>query len=924
MADFPLYDEFGDPVRSKDGTPITVSDSDQIVSSGIAKLEDARNWVQNEISGVANELNLGDGLPKLGEFPQIVAGDTVFPIDDATKTINAAVQGINLESNNIDINSFKENLEDAGLQNLGGALSNIGSTIKATATSINNNQAKPVLSQTLLNENEKKNILHGLASYTYNFELYILTYDDYNNFVNNPKFQIEKSPQRLLIKSGGGNYGVRNPYFMNDFYMDDLEIDSVISPGGANKGAVNTGVSFKITEPYGMTLLNSLVLAANHFGSYNYIEQPYLLKVFVTGYDSYGKPVGSRNSIGQRTRYIPIRFTDFKFGVTEQGTTYDVTAVPYNSMGVQSTATTIPVDIQIEAKTVHDFFNVALRIDNGDMRPNGPPNQPMVPLKQLEKGLVGYLNKLEDDHVEAKLKAIPDIYSFEIDPDIANSKIVTQEAVDLAKTANTNDPGKVAQQRFTENFIFDETTKTYSIRAGTSIIQTIHSILRSSEYMTDQVISADLKKQKDSGVEGYEDVDNKPIDFYRIVPRITLGPFDKIRNQYAKFITFVIKKYQMHGKDFENLGQKPVEYISKYYDYFFTGNNQDILSFDIDFNAAYFQTYTYNQMEKAGSLATPLAQTKLNEAIHEGQTAKAGNDPIAKWTPYVRNVVTQTATSNDINDPSASHKSVTIDNFMQNVFDQGADLLQMNMRIVGDMSYIQTKDFRSVLVQDNLDYRLPDGSLNTDKEWHIYVKFRNPTDLDASTGLMKGFNVDETGKTSVNTPSISGEYKVIKVTSNFSNGQFTQNLECVRERKQPLNTIDKKEKTSTERTNVYQDAILRTATKKKVNVKGNKIGTGLTGEQRNALSSMGDYKKASAYEYTPNNYTTATERGQLENMDVNTTDGPEAVGQEWNPKPGTVVTPAEVNTVVTPADKFLNDQNQEEIEFDIELNEGTT
>lgn len=913
MADFPLYDEFGDPVRSKDGTPVTVSDSDQIVSSGIAKLEDARNWVQNEISGVANELNLGDGLPKLGEFPQIVAGDTVFPIDDTTKSINAAVQGIGLETNAF-MDSFgtKVNLDDEQLAELAKEF-----TIKAKSTSINNNQVKPAAPEEKTNFAEKKNILHGLASYTYNFELYILTYDDYNNFVNDPKFTIESSPGRLLIKSGGGNYGMRNPFFINDFYMDDLEVDSVISPGGQNKGAVNTGLSFKITEPYGMTLLNSLVLAANHFGSYNYIEQPYLLKVFVTGYDSFGKPVGSRNSIGQRTRYIPIRFTDFKFGVTEQGTTYDVTAVPYNSMGVQSTATTIPVDIQIEAKTVHDFFNVALRVDNGDMRPNGPPNQPMIPVKQLEKGLVGYLNKLEDDHVEAKLKGVPDIYSFEIDPDIANSKIVTQEAVDLAKTANTNDPGKVAQQRFSENFIFDETTKTYSIRAGTSIIQTIHSILRSSEYMTDQVISADLKKQKDSGVEGYEDVDDKPIDFYRIVPRITLGPFDKIRNQYAKFITFVIKKYQMHGKDFENLGQKPVEYISKYYDYFFTGNNQDILSFDIDFNAAYFQTYTYNQMEKAGSLATPLAQTKLNEAIHEGQTAKAGNDPIAKWTPYVRNVVTQTATSNDINDPSASHKSVTIDNFMQNVFDTGADLLQMNMRIVGDMSYIQTKDFRSVLVQDNLDYRLPDGSLNTDKEWHIYIKFRNPTDLDASTGLMKGFNVDETGKTSVNTPSISGEYKVIKVTSNFSNGQFTQNLECVRERKQPLNTIDKKEKTSTERkeTTLYQDAImvLGKATKKPVNITGDTI----TSAQRSALSSMGDYKSADAFEYTPDNYTTADERGQLSNMDVNTTDGPEAVGQEWNPKPGTVVTPAPVEEVVNTADKFLNDSFNEGAEGEI-------
>ena len=182
---------------------------------------------------------------------------------------------------------------------------------------------------------------------------------------------------------------------------------------------------------------------------------------------------------------------------------------------------------------------------------------------------------------------------------------------------------------------------------------------------------------------------------------------------------------------------------------------------------------------------------------------------------------------------------------------------------------------------------------------------------------MKGFNIDETGKTSVNTPSISGEYKVIKVTSNFSNGQFTQNLECVRERKQPLNTIDKKEKTSTERTEVYQDAIMRTATKKKVDVKSNTIGTGLTGEQRNALSSMGNYKSASAYEYTPDNYTTADERGQLSNMDVNTTDGPEAVGQEWNPKPGTVVTPAPVEEVVNTADKFLNDSFNEGAEGEI-------
>ena len=639
------------------------------------------------------------------------------------------------------------------------------------------------------------NFLHNLASYTYNFELYIMTPGDYNAFANDPNYAIENQPGRLLIKTGGGNYKNRNPYFKLDYYIDDLEIDSIIGPG-SSRGTTNTGVTFKITEPYGMTLLNSFVMAANYFGSYNYVDQPYLLKVFITGYDSTGKYIGT-TGLGQRTRYIPIRFTDFKFGVTEQGTVYNVEAIPYNSMGNYNTNATVPIDLQIPAKTVSDFFNVALttKTTKTEMRTSGgPPNQQInqeVPVieKQLEKGLTGYLNKLEDEHVKKKLKGVPDLYAFEIDEDIADSKITVQQAIDLSKTKGEQDANKKASAQFLSNFVFDEATKTYTIRAGTSIVNVIHSILRSSEYMINQVVSADLK-QSTGASEDYEENQDKPIDFYRIVPSIKLGPFDKIRNCYAKFITFVVKKFEMTGKDYENLGQKRVEFIAKNYDYFYTGKNTDIMSFDIDFNAAYFQSYTFNTMKKAGQFPTPLAEQNL-DSIHEGQTAKSGNSPITKWTPYIRTVVTQTGTDKGINDPQSEHKAMTVDKFMQDVFDQGADLLEMNMRIVGDMSYIQSKDIRSVALSDNFDYYLPDGSLNTDKEWHIFVRFRNPIDVNASTGLMQGFNINEDGVTDVNTPSINGQYRIVEVTSNFSNGQFTQNLKCLRERNQELNTLKK-------------------------------------------------------------------------------------------------------------------------------------
>lgn len=847
------------------------------------------------LTGVRDENNQGDGIP------QATGGGTVTVINSEVapgESVDLLKEGVDIGQYKNTLNSLtsggEEILEDGTLE------TNVGKVIKAadkgrSSFKSNVKQLIPTAGRV-----SQPNFLHRFANYTYNMELYLLTADDYNAFANDPTYSIESQPERLLIKTGGGNYRNRNPYFTLDYYIDDLEIDSIISPGGANKGSVNTNVSFKITEPYGMTLLNSFVMAANHFGCYNYIDQPYLLKVTITGYDSSGKVYELGK--GLRTRYIPIRFTDFKFGVDEKGTTYDVTAIPYNSTGLKSTSARMPVDVQIEAKTVNDFFNVAINIevDTGNTRPSGPPNQPGIPIieKQTEKGLTGYLNKLEDEHVKAKLKAVPDIYAFAIDPEIAESKIVLQEAMDLSKTKNDKEPSKLALGQFSSNFTFDETTKTYSIRAGINFVDVIHSMLRSCEYMTNQVVSADLKKDKEA-TEEYEEVQDKPIKFYRIVPEVKLGPFDKIRNQYAKMITYHVKRYDMTGKDFENLGKKPVEFIAKKYDYFYTGKNTDILSFDIEFNAAYYQTYTYNKMKKAGQFPTPLAETNLENTINEGQTAKSGNNPITKWTPYIREVTTNTRTSTDINDPQVDHKSMTVDNFMQEVFDQGTDLLHMNMRIIGDMSYIQSKDMRSVATGIQEDYYLPDGSLNTDKEWHIFVKFRNPVDLDASTGLMKGFNVNVDGVTDVNTPSISGQYRIIKVTSNFSGGQFTQNLETIRERNQELNTLKEKDKKKPVNERKNKDVVnsrgLTTAQMKAMQSMGTPTvkqatGTGLTGDQRNAFSSM-----QTTGMYTPDSYMSVEERGQLQNMDVDDIGGdydssgwqppPQQIGNDFGPKP---------------------------------------
>ena len=656
----------------------------------------------------------------------------------------------------------------------------------------------------------RPNVLHSYSSYTYHIELFALTVEDYNSFVNDPEFTIEGKPNRLLIKSAGGNYQDRNRHFHLDYYIDNLQISSVISPGGDNIGSTNTELSFEIHEPYGMTLLNALVLAASEVGSYNYIDQPYMLKVSFKGYDSKNNPI-EESTKGLSTRYIPIRFTNFTFGVGETGTTYNVEAIPYHSVGVSSHKGTIPSNIQLEATTVGEFFvkelttvtnktvKVSREVDPRFRSASGIANEGGGALQttsrqeevteNVQGGLAGYLNNLEQDHVKQKLKTVADVYAFELPEEIGKAQIMINELVDIARAKNEKDPEKIknAQLNIPDSFEFDKEKQTFAIRAGTPVIKVVHSILRTCTYMLDQVQKFDLKRDEKEA-QGYEENRKKAIQFYRIVPRVELlsDQFDTIRNCWAKKITFVIKQYDMTGKDYENLGQAQIQDYVKSYRYLYTGENTDILNFDIQFNAAYFQKGLYNIAQKSKQYSTGITNTNPT-AIAEGHTALAEPNGASNVFPRMREVVSDIGSSKQINDPRVSDRGTVIDHFMDDVFDQGADLVTLNMNIVGDPAYIQTTDIRDVTLST---YNAPaygkNLSLNPDKEWHIYIEFKNPPDINAKTGTMKGFDINVGGETDVNAPTIDGYYRLTEVRSTFNDGQFTQDLIGVRERIQAL------------------------------------------------------------------------------------------------------------------------------------------
>jgi hypothetical protein len=646
----------------------------------------------------------------------------------------------------------------------------------------------------------KKNVLHEYASYTYHFELFVLGVDDFNNFVEDPKFTVEDLPGRLLIKSGGGSQKNRNKFFKLDYFIDDVEIASKIAPGAGNVGSVNTEVSFTVTEPYGMTLLNGLVMAAKEMGGYNYTNQPYLLKVSFKGYDKDGVLIEKASA--ESTRYIPIKIKKFTFGATEAGTVYNIECVPYHSLALENTKATIKTDVKVNATTIGEFLTSDIttftKYRKKITNPMGDPEDIVDAIRSdvVQGGLAGYFNLIEKEQVKQGTKLYADEYEFVVDPDISTSTITLQDVVEYRKIKNENDPAKKAQGQFLKNFNYNESKQSYSIRAGTNLIQCIHSIMRTSTYMTNQVKNDNLQLVPDKQFSQYKENEDTPINFYRIVPKITLlDKWDTKRNCFARKMTYTIKKYNMHGKDFENFGQAPIKDVVKDYKYLYTGQNNDILNFDIQFNSAYYQKNLYQIAEKAKKSPTQKSAYDPSD-FAAGNLAKTDANSVSVIAPFNKEAVIDVGSSKGISDPRSDPRSMIVDNFMQDVFSTGADLIEVSLEIIGDPAFIQSQDLRIVsnATSEAPTYFPDDKSLNPDREWHLSLSFRNPEDINTETGLYSGFGHDKDGLAEVTAPTMNGIYKAVEVDSKFTGGKFTQSIKAIRERGRQLSDfVDKSE-----------------------------------------------------------------------------------------------------------------------------------
>ena len=660
-----------------------------------------------------------------------------------------------------------------------------------------------------------QNVLEQFASYSPLWTLCCLTPEQFNK----PKLY-RGSPYLLdnIVLSSAGRYDfsrVNTQYGAPEYFIDNFVL--VAQLGGSAKSG-NTNVSsfkFDVYEPYSLGIfLQSLQAAAINAGYPSYLNDcPYLLKLEINGSSDDGAVYKGSDEL---TKYFTIKITKVEFKVDEAGSKYTVEAAPMHYTGFSDVVTNITTDLKITGMTAAEVLvsgqeSLCARLNE-------------TQLKKVSDGQAKYADIYEvvfpinssdpigidsTDNTEL-LKAIADPKKEK------TQKISAAERQSLAENFGDGDMGK-ASMGFSEtsggNYNFklagdavddqgrivretmtiDPKQREIRFPQSTKITEVIQRVMLASEYCISRLKPEAVK-------DGF-------VDWFRIDVQIQLLEFDQIRNMRARKYIYRVVPFKVSGAIFQNStsatpGQAKLERIlAKRYDYLFTGQNNDIIKFDLQFNGQFYTGISPTPIQNNANIANKETADTAEEKTQQGRV-NTGDAPESALA------VTGSAPTKPnplLTFPSASGEKtveqMVADNFNQS-FTRSQDMTTVKIDILGDLYFLSDSGLNSNYFADQgpNDQVKADSSMNWEgSEIFIYITWRNPVEPNLGTSGQGGlYNFPNGGKV---TP-FSGIYKVTGVESKFSGGTFQQTLDLSRQPQQEIDYVGTA-KISAENSSVY-------------------------------------------------------------------------------------------------------------------------
>ena len=608
------------------------------------------------------------------------------------------------------------------------------------------------------------NPLGDLSSYTYKLTLYMIDPDGYSAWVAGDNSVVKNF--KILAQSGGVNEAAgdtRAPGFNLDYYIDNLHI-TTLTPSRTGIPSNSYKFKFQIFEPYGFTFTTKLVEAAKNMQAgaaanqkadvtVTALRQHYMLMIRFYGYDASGKPVtgsdyaySDSNRVDQNSifeRAFPMVLTKFNFKLDNKTVVYNLEGTLINEqLGASVKRGIIKDQITLKADTVE----AALKGDTNNKKITG---------------LMQVLNVQQDKFLNDKLISIKDEYEIEFSsPEIAKATVVDPEYYNKVKAGTVAIESlakvNVKTAESADAKVVEKGIREISLTPGMSIIHAIDQVVSQSSYISDAMLSNDKEMiapvNKDDKQYTTKD-DPKKLMWFNVTPVITknLG-FDKLRNDFAYRIKYLVQQYEIpyvRALYVKNTTAYPGAH--KRYDYWYTGKNTEILSYDQNYNLLYFTN------------------------IAMGSKAPKPEDSTSSSTP-----ASPQGGQNADNTNMASGAATQIANLKTFLYSP-VDQLGARITILGDPDYLMPVTAQSV--DKLLKKRYGENFTINPNSGQVFIEifFRQTEDYDNTDGLMKPngniqfYDYPDSLKTKIKGMA----YMLLEVTSIFAHGKFTQELKTV-------------------------------------------------------------------------------------------------------------------------------------------------
>jgi len=602
------------------------------------------------------------------------------------------------------------------------------------------------------------NPLGDLSSYTYQISLYMITPDAYDAFVASGRRRINALSELtdgaaeggafLVAQSAGVNNSTerRAPGFVFDYAIDNLSLKTLTSGKATQTASNNTTFKFQIIEPYGFSFITQLKRAADVLADYNKqgswpsnpIRQFFILGIRFFGYDENGNVADIEDVYEQ---FYDINITEMKFKLDGKATVYNISAAsvaPRASFGLIRGR--INNSKQVEAATVGEAIDLLfskLNVEQEELFKEGS-------IKFKNEYAIEYIGDAREIR-EASLLAPEDTNKIRWPGSGARNTTQSNAAAEVRANAGNDKRG-------------------VTFNMDTPIQEAINALVVQSSYLRDAltvVYTTAVEPDPQTGATPEQNPNTKKtIRWYNLSAELSDARWDDKMLDWAYRITYVIQTYEtpVVYSPYVNPG---ISYYGphKRYEYYFTGQNREILAYDQKFDATYFNV-----------VLDPSVRPLTDESSSEVATGGGTTD-----TPKVPGKKTGKPTLGRLGQGLEAQNT-----YVTSLYDPGA-YAEAKLTILGDPDFLMRDTPDSINQVYNRFYGTNGFSINPNGgQVFIEVDFKEAVDYTSDDGTL---NINESILFWRYPEEISKIvkgvcYQVRDVTSKFSGGKFTQEIAC--------------------------------------------------------------------------------------------------------------------------------------------------